>query len=385
MNEEILNEEKILRERLSKMVDTFTYNYIKANTKSRKNILSSDLLTISKICDDYFPMFKFKFAWDNDIDLYEETEISLYKFINNIIINQDKYFKVFNDTMYTMLSSKTINSYKYYGKTFPRHKEKELDYIFCDFLNHFDRNAYLEYVKLIERGNVFYAPLFGYEGVQHSFSLLKDNMIFVSSAYDNTISFYRTLSHEFGHTMETNLYLNNGKSREINNTFNSPFYEVSSSFMEYAYINYLLENNIYREEVKMLLYEYLRELLLNSIYANIISRIYPNNYMFDEELNIDINDFNTYLTTLEGNYNLYGLEKNKVSFRDQYIYGFGQLFSIYLYENYKKDPEYFKKEFNKALLEYSMTEDVSSFKRVGITYEELSKGDILKKVLTKNS
>lgn len=58
---------------------------------------------------------------------------------------------------------------------------------------------------------------------------------------------------------------------------------------------------------------------------------------------------------------------------------------VYIYKNYKKDPEYFKKGFNKALLEYSMTEDISSFKRVGITYEELAKGDILKKVLTKNS
>lgn len=385
MNEETLNEELILRNRLSKMIETFTYNYVKASTKSKKNILSSDLLTISKICDDYFPMYNFNFPWDNDLDLYEDMEISLYKFINNIAINNDKYFKVFNNTMYTILSSRTINSYKYYGKLYPRHKEKELDYIFCDFLNHFDKNAYLEYVKLIEKENVFYAPLYNYNGVQHSFSLLKDNMIFISNTYDNAIDFYRTLSHEFGHTMEANLYLNNGKSRELNNTLNSPFYEVPSSFMEYAYINYLLENNIYKKEAKMLLYDYLRELLLNSIYANIISRIYPDNYIFDEELNINIKDFNTYLTTLERNYNLYNLEKNKISFRDQYIYGFGQLFSIYLYENYKKDPEYFKKEFNKSLLEYSMTEDISSFERVGITYQELTNNEVLKKVLTKIS
>ena len=77
--------------------------------------------------------------------------------------------------------------------------------------------------------------------------------------------------------------------------------------------------------------------------------------------------------------------KDKVSLRDPFIYGFGQLFSIYLYENYKKDPNYFKKEFSKSLLEYSQTEDMSSFERVGITYDNLVKGDTLNKVLTRNS
>ena len=156
--------------------------------------------------------------------------------------------------------------------------------------------------------------------------------------------------------------------------------------MEYAYINYLLENNIYKEEAKLLLHDYYIELLLNSIYSNIICRITDIENVFDEELNIDIKEFNTYLTTLEKNYNLYDMfAKDKVSLRDPFIYGFGQLFSIYMYDNYKKDPNYFKKEFSKSLLEYSQTEDMSSFERVGITYDNLVKGDTLNKVLTRNS
>ena len=203
---------------------------------------------------------------------------------------------------------------------------------------------------------------------------------------DNNIEFYKTLSHELGHALEAILYLNSGKERDLNNTFNSPFYEVSSSFMEYAYINYLLENNIYKEEAKILLHNYYIELLLNSIYSNIICRITDIENVFDEELNIDIKEFNTYLTTLEKNYNLYDMfAKDKVSLEDPFIYGFGQLFSIYMYDNYKKDPNYFKKEFSKSLLEYSQTEDMSSFERVGINYDELVKGDTLKKVLTRNS
>ena len=105
---------------------------------------------------------------------------------------------------------------------------------------------------------------------------------------------------------------------------------------------------IYKEEAKLLLHDYYIELLLNSIYANIICRMTDIENGFDEELNIDIKEFNAYLTTLEKNYNLYDMfAKDKVSLKDPFIYGFGQLFSIYMYENYKKDPEYFKREFNK--------------------------------------
>ena len=385
MTKEELLERIRLEDRFNKIIDKYTYEYVKANTKSKKNIISYDLLSLSKICTDYFSIFKFDLPWSEDEDLYEEQVGHYYKFIYNIIKNKDKYLKIFYSSMYNILPA-GINNYKYYGKTCPRHKEKELDYIFCDFLNKFDPKSYQEYVKLIDSENIFYAPLHGYNGIHHPFSMLNDNMIFLSSAYDNNIEFYKTLSHELGHALEAILYLNSGKEKDLNNTFNSPFYEVSSSFMEYAYINYLLENNIYKEEAKLLLHDYYIELLLNSIYANIICRITDIENEFDEELNIDIKEFNTYLTTLERNYNLYDMfVKDKVSLEDPFIYGFGQLFSIYLYENYKKDPNYFKKEFSKSLLEYSQTEDMSSFERVGITYDNLVKGDTLKKVLTRNS
>ena len=311
--------------------------------------------------------------------------MSCYKYIENIIINQDKYFNIFNYSVDQILSTKP-NIYRYYGKDYLKHQKKELGIVFISFLESFDTKLYNQYMSMLDRENIFYASLKGYNGQNYPFSILNENMIFIDSSFEENVEFYKVLSHELGHSYEANLYLNSGRIREYDKTFNSPFYEVPSSFIEYAYINYLIENNIYKNEANMLLHDYIIELLINGIYANIICRISDIESKFDEELKIDVKEFTTYLETIGRNYNVHlAPENNKISLRDPFIYGFGQLFSIYMYENYKKDPEYFKREFNKSLLDYSLTEDMSSFKRVGVSYEELIKGNTLKKVLTKNS
>lgn len=383
-NEELL-EEKRLKDRFNKIIELFNYKYVKANTKSKKELIARDLLSIKKICEEYFPQFKFDISWNKDIELCNQGILSCYKFIDNIIINKDKYLNIFNSSMYNILRSK-INDYKYYGRKLPRHKGKELDCIFCSFLNDFDSRVYKEYLNMMDKENVFYAPLITENGISYTFSILSDNMIFLSNLYNSNIDFYRVFSHELGHALEAKLYLNSGKERGLNNTFNSPFYEVSSSFMEYAYINYLLENNIYKEETKMLFYDYYMELLVNTMYSNIICQISDIESKLDENMDINLKTYGKYLDKLKIDYNLNSIPiYKKISLIVPFIYGFGQLFSIYLYENYKKDPNYFKKEFSKSLLEYSQTEDMSSFERVGINYDDLLKADTLKKVLTRNS
>lgn len=383
-NEELL-EEKRLKDRFNKIIELFNYKYVKANTKSKKELIARDLFSIADICEKYFPQFKFDISWNKDIELYNQGILSCYKFIDNIIINKDKYFKIFNSSMYNILRLK-INDYKYYEKNLPRHKEKELDYIFCSFLNDFDSKTYKEYLNMIDRENIFYTPLLTKNGTNYTFTILSDNMIFLNSLYKSNINFYETLAHELGHSLEAKLYLNSGKEREFNSTMNSPFYEVPSSFMQYAYINYLIENNIYKEEAEIILYDYYMELLVNTMYSNIICQISNIESKLDENMNIKLETYGKYLDKLKIDYNLYSIPiYKKISLIVPFIYGFGQLFSIYLYENYKKDPICFKKEFSKSLLEYSQTEDMSSFESVGINYDELVKGDTLKKVLTRNS
>ena len=53
-------------------------------------------------------------------------------------------------------------------------------------------------------------------------------------------------------------------------------------------------------------------------------------------------------------------------------------------ENYKTNPNFIEC-FKKALLEYPLVGDLSVFEKLGITKEKLVKGDILRKVLKKQT
>ena len=57
--------------------------------------------------------------------------------------------------------------------------------------------------------------------------------------------------------------------------------------------------------------------------------------------------------------------------------------SLYLYEVYKENPKYFKKEFKNALINY-YTEGINAFKGLNITEEKLINNKVLSKVLKEN-
>lgn len=383
MGNELSKEQLEIKEKLGQIVDIFNYRYIKANTKSKKRLIASDLLLLSSICEKYFPYFEFDISWSNDDTLYKDTILSYCKYVMNIVSNQEKYLRIFKSSSKQILSTNP-NVYKYYGKDYPIHALNDLEEVFYDFLNTFSPKLCNEYKNMEEKGNIFLVPIEDYDGQNYSFSILNDTMIFLDQTLNDSVELYGILSHELGHSYEASLYLHNNKIREYDRTINSPFYEVSSSFLEYAYINYLIENNIYKEEGRMLLHDYIMSLLIHSIYSVAICRIPNITVNVDDKMQISIERSKYYLEGLQKDYNIHAIPgNNKVSLRDSFIYGFGQLFSIYMYENYKKDPKYFIKEFDKALLDYSFSEDISSFKRVGASYEELVRGEALKRVLTK--
>ena len=85
-------------------------------------------------------------------------------------------------------------------------------------------------------------------------------------------------------------------------------------------------------------------------------------------------------------FNVHSLEMLKgdmLDFRESFIYGIGDLFSIFLYKFYEKDSDYFMKEFKNTLLAYPYNGNISNFERLGISSDELLNNEEIKKKIKK--
>lgn len=71
---------------------------------------------------------------------------------------------------------------------------------------------------------------------------------------------------------------------------------------------------------------------------------------------------------------------DKISFRSSIVYGISKLLAIYVYESYRNNSEEFLVNFRKALLEYK-DNGIDAFKYVGISSDDLIKGDVLRNTL----
>ena len=105
-------------------------------------------------------------------------------------------------------------------------------------------------------------------------------------------------------------------------------------------------------------------------------------YEFNVKLQNDemVEFANSLLEEMNSDDNLYKLG-DKLNFRSAFVYGIGKLLGIYVYEAYKDNPKEFLSNFKKVLLEYKNT-GIKAFEYLGITSDDLIKGDVLRKTLS---
>lgn len=373
-------EEQILKE----YEKILTYKYSKANTKSKKKRLLYDLCVLSELYSIY-PNINKTLPWEQDrtlISLLEEYNIDFSKHIadNKNIFNT--CFKNIIDVF------KEINFlfYKHFEKSFKRIPSNITNEIILSFLNDFDPILLKKYIELKKEGKIFSCDQKIDCGYIYTLPALNENIIFPINSENNNIYTSSILVHELGHLYEANMYNSTGNYKATDMINKLPYYEVTSRFLEYCYLNYLKENNIYTEETEMALHNYHIDLFMNAFDINLTYKI--NNIELDEHDCIEIEDKGViqYANNIMNKFNLHSLEIEKgdlLGIRDSFIYGIGDIFSFYLYENYKKDPNLFKKELKDALHTYPYTKDIKEFERIGITEDNLTNKNKLKKILTK--
>ena len=358
--------------------------YARANTKSKRKAIVRDLISFNEICFNFFDISKL-YDWDRDISLMSLVQNPRIPFLQDIINNAYIYSNVFSSTLECFIDSK-FDVYKYYGKNYQKLNDKEIQELVFEFLNSYDIDLLNKFKSKLENYELFYSHINGYKGLTYSFGSSNKNLIFYAPVYGDCIDSASTIIHEFGHSFEMSTFYSVGKKNYLDIVFPKPYYEISSKFFEYAFLNYLKENNILIEDVDKRLNTYFYDLLVRTLEINMIYKMEEVDINEFDNIIIDNEDVLVFSRMIEEQLNcqLFTPEDGDIiNYRHAFLYGIGSLFAVYLYQDYKEDPNNFKKEFKNALLSSPYIRGIDAFERVGVTPEVLIKNEALKRILKK--
>ena len=363
-------------------LDRLTYLYIKANTQSKKNRIAYDLIAFENMYN-YFDE-DMKFPWSDDDYLIDFRLDIAYGLMNNILDN--KFFLLdIAENSFDIFLENNFSIYCDYRKKLHKLEEKKLQEYIINFYNMIDDSLKKGFIDKLNNEEIFVNNnLKENIGVFFPFELLKKNIVLFVSGENMCVDEARVLVHELGHDFEYQNAYKCGLTNIWDKNARTIYVEVSSCFFEYAFINYLIDNNIYREDAMILKRRYLNQIFEFLSYILIIfsqSKIFID-YEFNVKLQNDemVEFANSLLEEMNSDDNLYKLG-DKLNFRSAFVYGIGKLLGIYVHEAYKDNPKEFLSNFKKVLLEYKDT-DIKAFEYLGITSDDLIKGDVLRKTLS---
>ena len=358
-----------------------TEQYLRANTKSKRKKLVRDLIAFKQICTERFELDK-TFAWECDTEILKLSKSGRVQFVKEVANNGVMYNEIFTNVLNKFIDEE-YPIYKYYQKDYQKLTLKEVQELIFDFLNYYDEKLLQDLKNKMDNDEVLCGPLIGYKGTTYSFGSINTNLMFYTPVYGCNIDSASTIVHEFGHCVEMDVYYKVGRVDYFDIVRGSPYNEISSRFLEYTFLNYLKENNILMEEVNKRIHRFLFDLLVRSYEIMMIYRL--------EEIDIDELD-NVYIVDdsikeeaeeIQKKINYYSLQSSPgdiFKYRNSFLYGIGTLSSIMLYEKFKENPKYFKKEFTNACLSYPNL-GLSAFEKVGLTKESMIEGVPLRRLL----
>lgn len=371
--------------RIEELVDYYekklTNEYLRANTKSKRKKLVRDLIAFKQMCQERFEIDK-TFAWEQDDEILSLTQSGRVAFVKEVANNCPLFNRVFTNTL-NIFIEEDFPLYKYYQKSYQKLTLKEIQELIFDFLSQYDEKLLQDLKNKMDGDELLCGPLIGYKGITYSLGSLKTNLMFYTPEYGCNIDSASTIVHEFGHNIEMNSYYKVGKTTYFDIVRGSPYYEISSKFLEFAFLNYLKENNILVEEANIRLHRLLFDLLVRSYEIMMIYRL--KEIEIDELDNVYIvdNSIKKEAEELQKKINYYNLQSSPgdiFKYRHSFIYGIGTLSATILYEKYKEDPKYFKKEFTNASLSYPYI-GLSAFEKVGLTRETMTEGTSIRKLI----
>lgn len=356
--------------------------YDKANSISKKKRIAFDLVSFSIFYDMIFPGVEM--PWDNDMLIQAEYDNYCCDVLDKFIEHTEDNHKLYYDLSETVINSFKSVKYPYYKNNYkavdlPRLTSDESTEIILSFLKDFGNEYYETMLEMSKNNDLLGVNMAAGDlsGMTFPINAIKKNFIVLSDSYENNVYSTTTSIHEFGHAYE---FILDNNSDSVSQSLTGPFYEVSSCFFEYAFLNYLKENRIYTKSADICLDFNYKTTLAWFAEMNIITRM--KDITLDEYQQVHFENKEE-IERIRERLNYYNLPlyTEGTLFVNPFIYGMGHLLAIHLYDNYKQDKEKFKQNFKNMLTSYPLINNLDVFKEFNITEETLKEGKILRKTL----
>lgn len=369
--------EKEITKTITSIGDKLNNEYLKAGSKSKQKRILYDLYTYENFCNTILEINN-KHKWYMNDELIPDNN----QFLDTINKNKKYYFKLSKEVINSFIKEK-YPLYRNYGKQLPKLNYNEMAEILKEFLKEFDQNILNKFDNKIRENKVLETQIKYYEGYILPFESIKDSLIILNNDSDNyNLSFMMTLAHEFGHFYEIEHLYSQDNISFRKNSMMSPYCEVSSSFLEYAFLMYLKENKIFEHSTNLCLTEYYIRVFVYNFCMHLISMKKDIN-PYIESVYIEEENIKQYADYIMKKTNYYGIQEYNqgLDYRDSYIYAIGGIYAINMYEKYKENKEYFKEELKKSFLIYPNNFSPEVFKNLGIDNNQIKNNEVLKKVL----
>ena len=371
-----------IKKEIEDIYKKLNYLYGKANTKSKLRRLRTTIGSLDEICGK------------NCLDINTDN-----KHLAEALYMERKFFSYYDSVYYYLkflkdLSLKTIHTYRQNNYPFyHRYKSRDnitdsdLNDLICEFFSSFNDDSINKFINRTG-DNIYYEfpAEEAYEGAVYTLSIFNKYITHLNTNYSKDLYFASSIAHEMGHAYEKDLFYNASGTYLSDKYTDTIFYEVVSSFFEYAFINFLNDNKYYPNEIKDEFNIYYYKLFRFSFRTYTVCINGIDDIDEDYKIKLDNKGKMDRIEKLKEMLNYYGelpSYGDKVSIVDSVIYFVGQLLAINLYDKYKGNPKEFMKNFRTALVNYPRSGTFDSFEVVGITKDELLSGKVLRKELNK--
>lgn len=277
--------------------------------------------------------------------------------------------------MHNMFSGKVIDIYgnkefKYFNPKPLYLRENQMAEILCDFLND-EFNQADKFKEIVEDGRIFKVSfeedpndVYGtggytmYDYINHnSFIVIGDDRAI------KDVNMMRIIAHEFGHAADNFERVNISRNDNARYYWVSSYAEVYSMLYEKLFFEYLIKNNIYRENASAGLKQYYLGIYdsFNSVeyLSNLEDKLLENERYKQEDNIVD-------QITINENGTITFDAAILENFNETKLYSYGGVIASYFANLKHSDPDRFNKEFSNfknkrfGLFDFKIFEDIGT-------------------------